>query len=197
MSRSEHVRPQVEPDESESYILDSFLLIFASLIGLSVSLTVIGLIPVGIILFGAVAGLKSGNKGYLRTSVSIVSIIGYLTILLGFFALVYSVYSYNSEDYEPLMGVAISVLYIIAAVFFLAALRLLWLKPMLRQFTRVQGLFFGLVPERQNHQKILARESHQTYSVADEIKKWNALRQDGTINDSEYEVARRRLLKDD
>lgn len=194
------------PDESQSHVLDSFLLIVAVAIGVVACLSVIGLLPAAILLFGLAVSIKSGNRYYLKTVTRIVCGIGYAIIVVSsvigliFFPSFLS--AINSEtgyvSYGP-PSYSLAAFWIaglsLANIF---ALRYFWLNPLLRQFDAIRTFLFGIkmpeMPKKPKVQKIISRDGLQPYSVADEIAKWKALHDQGVIDDAEYRQARSRLL---
>ena len=197
------------PDDDPSHIMDSFLLIFAAIIGIAVCTSIVGLLPAGILVFGLVMSLKGGNTAYLKTSTKLVSGFGKALLVLSaavgclFFILFLSagsreLFYRDSVSFYP--GRVSLAAFIVAALSWAAvlALRYLWLNPLLRQFDAIRSFLFGIqipeMPKRPKVQKIMSRDGLQPYSVADEIAKWKALHDQGVIDDDEYRQARSRLL---
>lgn len=197
------------PDDNPSHVMDSFLLIFAAIIGIAVCTSLVGLLPAGILVFGLAMSLKGGNTAYLKTSTKLVSGFGKALLVLSaavgclFFVLFLSAGSHelfyrDSVSFYP-SRVSLAA-FIVAALSWAAvlALRHLWLNPLLRQFDAIRSFLFGIqipeMPKRPKVQKIMSRDGLQPYSVADEIAKWKALHDQGVIDDDEYRQARSRLL---
>ena len=196
-------------DEVPSYIVDSLLLIVAALIGIAACLSVVGLLPAGILLFGLIASLKSANLYYLKAVTRLVSGFGWAAMVIsaavGMMFLPGAMGSLANGSSTTAFGSHFPHGVSLAAFWFsglsfamICALRYLWLNPLLRQFQSIRKFVFGIrvpdVPRRPKVQKIMSRDGLQPYSVADEIAKWKALHDQGVIDDDEARQARRRLL---
>jgi len=185
--------------KNETPAVDTFLLLLASIIGVCVCLTGVGLIPAGILLYGLAFSLKTGNGAHLSITAKIVSTFGWVVVTcLLVAALPVTLLAAYQWDYEPreYLGIALGML--VASLFVYAgilALKYLWLQPLLRNFLSIRSFLLSKhssPPAKK--QAIVAREALQPYSVADEIAKWKALHDDGAITAEEYADARRRLL---
>jgi hypothetical protein len=209
ISISEAEKYSNDHGENQSHVMDSFLLIFAVIIGIAACSTVVGFLPVGMLLFGLAASLKGGNPNYLKTATRIVSGFGcaILVVSVGVGAVHLAIYlswvTSQSEYTFSRAGEASSIAFCVAGLSLAAicSLRYLWLNPLLRQFDAIRTRLFAIkipdVPKRQKAQKIVSRDALHAYSVADEIAKWKALHDQGVIDDEEYQLARRRLLNPD
>lgn len=206
-ARREDREPLNASDNRDSRVGDTFLLIFAALIGLAACLSVVGLLPVGILLLGLVLAIRSGNPSYLRTATGIVSGFGIVVVVLAVLAGVgivlyqefQSVDPYGYDAFDTANAVFVCMTAAVVSLVLVLALRFLWLRPLLRQLGALSAVFGGVkipeIPKRAAPQKIVTRDGLKTYSVADELAKWNALHSDGVIDDGEYQRARDELLK--
>jgi hypothetical protein len=200
-------QPSASPDTRST---DTFRLILAALIGGAVCLTGVGLVPAGILLLGLAMALKSGRPGPLKTATGLVSGFGLVLLILSTGAgIVLTVLSSTSDpdastfsSYSRMSDLAM-IAFGVAGLALAAVLALhhLWLSPLLRQFDAIRAGLLGVrlpkPPQREPGQKIMSRDGLQTYSVADELAKWHALRGEGVIDEDEYQKARSRLLKTD
>jgi hypothetical protein len=71
----------------------------------------------------------------------------------------------------------------------------LWIRPFTRQLPAWQAArALKKTNAKTEKKRIIGRDSLAPYSVADELLKWGKLRQDGLINEDEYQEARKNLL---
>jgi len=77
----------------------------------------------------------------------------------------------------------------------------LWRIPLTRQlpgfhssYRRLGDLFRRIKVPRSSTLSIMSRENLVPFSVADELKKWSKLRDEGVITEEQFLEARRRML---
>lgn len=106
-------------------------------------------------------------------------------------------YSYDQGELERLADLRDGLFVGSFAVFLCAfVLNFLWLKPLERRFAKMKKAAedFANREKKSPPPSIINRESLTSYSTADELKKWLALRHDGAISESEYQEARAKIL---
>lgn len=219
----------VDPDGNQSQPADMFMLLLSLIIGMAVCMaaamgtnTVVGFLPVLILLFGLIASIKTGHLGHIRIATKFISIIGWIflsaSVILGMFMqfIAFQIPPDGWTDQSnfivsiPILGMDYirpdQVLrnrnqFAALCIFFLlgiTALRFLWLAPLERQFDSIRAFLRALrfpdLPSRPKQQSIVSRDALHPFSVADELAKWKALHDQGIISDEEYGEARRRLL---
>lgn len=198
---------QIDPVESAvTRGGDTVRLAMAGVIGIAACFTLIGLVPVGIMLLGLVVSLKGGDRSALRTATGFISGFGIVLMVLSAGVWLYmtvpptqsgNLGGYIGTGEDRFAALAVASLSLTAVL----AVRFLWLNPLLRQFDALRAALFGIkipdMPKREESQKLTVRDGLRTYSVADEIAKWHALRDQGVIDEAEYQQARNRLLKKD
>lgn len=193
-------------DGRDSRLGDVLCLALAAVIGVAAGFTVIGLLPVGILLIGLAFALQKGEAAPLKTATAIVAGFGIVLLAISVTAalllLAYLFSEGQPADYTAFDATdALLAALVVGALSLTAilALRYLWLRPLLRQLGALRSGLGGIkAPDLARPvpvQKIVTREGLQTYSVADEIAKWKALHADGVIDDAEYQRARAQLLK--
>ena len=199
----------VDPSEGrDSRVGDSLKLVLAAAIGACACVTVVGVLPVGILLVGLGLALQGGQSRPLKTATAIVAGFGLLLLAVsvtGGLLLVFYILSEGQAEAYSAFNPTEALLATLAvgglSLASVLALRYLWLRPLLRQLSALRRALVGVrTPERPPQaapQKIVTRSGLQTYSVADEIAKWKALHNDGVIDDHEYQRARAQLLKSD
>ena len=64
----------------------------------------------------------------------------------------------------------------------------LWMDPVSRKISERP------TPSAEKRTNILQREGLASYSVADELRKWKELRDEGAVTEDEYQAARTRLI---
>ncbi|WP_449474080.1 DUF2628 domain-containing protein [Sphingobium chungangianum] len=223
--RIEHSASTKNSTESHPFAVDSLLLLLAAIIGLAVCMTGIGFIAAGVLVFGFIASIKTGNIRYLNISTNFILSLGFLVFTICSCFAVFMQYvlinipPYISEYGDtgtiniPILGMSDLYPYDVTqkrdtfaafsafALFGLAALKFAWLAPLTRQFDAIRAFLFDFripkFPERPSAQKIMSREGLHPYSVADELAKWKALYDQGAISADEYRQARGRLLNPD
>ena len=69
-----------------------------------------------------------------------------------------------------------------------------WRRPLSAKVARGELALPAWAGKKKIDRLITGKEGFTSYSVADELLKWNALKNNGTITESEYQAARKRLL---
>jgi hypothetical protein len=171
-----------------SKVRDITLLIIASIALILSCLTIIGLVPVSILIVGFVLAIKTGDTNFVKMTTRSVQVI--ILIAAGIICANslphYDKYSnfyswYNQEDFFT--AIAISIIFILFTNYF-------WLWPITRQIAIIQKTFSN----RKKKQEIVGRSNATSFSIADELMKWTKLRDDGIVSEDEFQDARRNLM---
>jgi hypothetical protein len=156
-------------------------------------------IPSLMLVFGAILSLVTGHGMHVRATTRFVQGIGILfSILMAF----YLEYIYRTgeleikEGYEPIRFL-LYVAILAVALFACWLLNVLWLKPMSRQLEPISRFVASVFSARTDRRaiRVKSREAFASYSVADELKKWNDRRESGVIDDKEFVEARAKILR--
>jgi hypothetical protein len=135
-------------DDGESQARDNILLLLAAIIGIAVCMTVVGLIPAGILLFGVSASIKSENLHYLKITTKLVSGFGYIVAIIAAAGGVYLIGMtiYPTDGYVPHginEQIAFSFFISLLSLGAVAALKYIWLNPLIRQFDAIRLFVLG------------------------------------------------------
>jgi hypothetical protein len=194
---------------AQSSSVDNLLLFLAVLLFVGLCFTIVGIIPVLIMTVGAVLAIKSGDAKNLRVTARFVQIIAILGALIcGFITLSkqddvekaatrmqadnsnfgarFDLHS--SENQRNLFMACAGGIGSVALI-----IEFLWIGPLTRQLP-VWRAARSHKKTTAKKSRIIGRDSLTPYSIADELLKWNKLREDGLITEDEYQEARMNLL---
>jgi hypothetical protein len=181
--------------QSQSSSLDNLLLLLAIIVFVGSCLGIVGIIPVFIIAAGAAQAFISGDIKHVKVTSRFVQIalVVVALLLVGWTVIlqlkVGDLYEYHSDTRNTcviLAGLVGSIALII---------EFLWVRPFTRQLPVWRAARFrGQSKTTVKTNRIIRRDSLAPYSVADELLKWNKLREDGLISEDEYQEARANLL---
>lgn len=82
----------------------------------------------------------------------------------------------------------------IVAVIVILVLEFLWMRPLMRKMISRASIQSAETKNDTPRASIIKRDSLASYSVADELRKWRGLREDGTVTEEEYQAARSRII---
>ena len=182
---------------------DNLKLILAALIFVGLCLTMVGVIPVFILMVGAYLSYRSGDFSNVRFSTNFIK---FLCLAASFvFIILYIYHAQQISSIESSGGYAgteksmrndfaiISMIALASALI----LQYLWLLPLERQLPKLRSRRVETrEPDRTaDGPSIMAREALAPYSTADELLKWSRLRDEGLITDEEFGEARNKILK--
>lgn len=209
--------PEEPPEKSSS--LDNLLLLLAGLLFTGSCLLIVGIIPVLIMAVGAFLAIKSGDVKHVKVAARFIQIV----VIVGAFVCgVNAAYNQLIADAATIAMEASSESYptmpdspvlaewtyteaveqkndslIMIGVLFSSALviEFLWVQPLTRQFPawRAARALRHLKASAEKG-SIIKRDALAPYSVADELLKWNKLRQEGLVTEAQFEEARAKLL---
>lgn len=175
-------------DGPKSSSLDNLLLLLAVLFFAASCVTLVGIIPVLIIVVGAVQAFKSGDVKNMKVSARFVQILVVSGALICVVVAMCNASPYN----DPSM---IMVFAIVMGLIAYITIQFLWIDPFTRQLPVWQAARAVKKANAKTEEKrIIGRDSLTPYSVADELLKWSKLREDGLITEDEYQEARMKLL---
>lgn len=236
------------PSDSPTAVTDHLLLFFAAIISVGICFTVVGILPIAIIVFGLILSLRSGEIAGVRITTRLIQILalgGLFYCALGLitaqiqttelmanapsdpdtmpkFAAPEAIdframaanteadqirrqeYSDSSIEYNDFVSaideikvIKISFVTAVFALVFLSAfLQFLWLGPISRQLPNLRKFRLSSrnAPSKP-FPTLMASKPISSFSVADELKKWSNLRDEGVITEQEFADARAELLK--
>ena len=234
-----------EVEDSQAAATDSLLLFLAALLGVGLCLTIVGILPVAILIFGLILSLRSGEIAFVRRTTRFVEAAGLAIALSCFAGALYAhsqfqeiemptdpntdskfeesetldiqamaensdaifqehaeenaartEYTKASSDSDEMRGLRGGLLLAaIVAVVVTVLLNFLWLPPLTRQMPSWR---LSHISKKANSPEFAAPNTFQlgsTFSVADELQKWNTLRNEGVISEQEFADARKQLLE--
>lgn len=173
----------------------SKLLIFTLLLAPSV-VSLVGAIPAIFIVFGLFMMKK--NKDFSSIETAVTNFKGYTWLaLIGSLlsALYWGNKYFNAEEsrYDDMFFG--SIISSAIAFTYLILVQALFLNPLKshREWVEVNGIFSS--KRNESEVDIIKGEKLKSYSVADELLKWEKLKEDGYISEEEYNDAREKLLQ--
>jgi hypothetical protein len=172
------------------------LLIFALLFVPSI-LFLGGIIPAILLAFGIYMTKKNQDFSHIDVAFKNFRKLTFWLSVAGFFwAVAWSLQTYNSEWFVPLLFLSIP-----AYAYFIAVDHLFY-RPLKSRYLWVEknGVFSNTRTSPAQTQspanfEIIKGEMLKQYSVADELLKWAKLKEDGHITEKEFNEARTKLLK--
>lgn len=179
--------------------------LFAALMMLAIAL-IAGILPALVLLWGWFMLRRNRDFAYVETSVTVVKGLLYLAIAGCVIAMLMNVYWYATVDpiffgngyrREHVEWGLLSLLAAGVPVAYLLALHFLYLAPLRahREWVEQHGVLATKPRALSNHKADTAKGAeHDATSVADELLKWVALKENGHISDEEFNEARRKLL---
>ena len=100
-----------------------------------------------------------------------------------------------SYDVDRNKNTAIEIGLFSAAIFVgIVLLEFGWRRPLAARIDHGELAFPARTGKQGIDRLITGKEGFTRYSVAEELLKWNALRESGTVSEDEYQAARKRLL---
>jgi hypothetical protein len=174
---------------AKSSSVDNLLLSLAVLLFVGLCFTIVGIVPVLIMILGAVLAFKSGDARNVRVTgrfAQFFVLVG-IFICLGFLAVNSSSSYVMNYQLLPIASLGLSLGLIALLIEFL------WIRPFTRQLPGWRAARSHKKLNAKNT-RIIGRDSHTPYSIADELLKWSKLREDGLITENEYQQARMNLL---
>ena len=170
--------------KAKSSSLDNLLLFLAVLLFVGLCFTIVGIIPVLIMTVGAVLAFKSGDVKNLKVSARFVQIFAVLGAFIGGFIAV------KNDEY---LNNPVFIAFCVGIGSVALIIEFIWIRP----FTRQLPIWRAARSHKKTtatKARIIGRDSLTPYSIADELLKWNKLREDGLITEDEYQEARMNLL---
>ena len=143
-----------------------------------------GIIPAAIVVAGFFMARKQHNFQTIITTTR------WAQWLVGGVGMVITIAASNAEfdEADKISGMFLGASIVSA---WIIVLEYLWMRPM----TRIIEDSTTQVAKPSSTTEIIKRDSLSTYSVADELRKWRDLRDDGTVTEDEYIAARARIMK--
>ena len=174
-------------DTRPSSGLDNLLLILSVLAMIATCLSIIGIIPVSILLLGLIISIRTGDISNVKISTRFLQICSLLAAVGFLVAATQAQDEWRRNDLFIPAGV-FSAMAVVLSVF--------WLGPISRQLGNIQGLFRrkSAGNAREKPTKIMDRDGLAQFSVAEELQKWSQLRKEGLISEVEFQAARERIL---
>jgi len=231
-------------DSKPSTATDSLLLFLALLLGIFLSFTIVGILPVLILVFGLFLSVKTGKADFARKTTKFIQM---LVLAVAFFCFVGTIYTHvqlekvdvpadpsldsrfaepETIDFEAMAENldAISkkqaeeaaawtaynnamssrarinetrnalLMFGISLTFLAMLLEFILLRPFIRQLPTWRES--RLLKRSGSRGSVLIKPRPvASISVADELAKWTALRNDGVVTEEEYSKAREELLR--
>lgn len=165
---------------------------------LFLSLIIVGLIPSLIILLGFLLAKRDGKVSTFKVSVKLSIYYAYIIVSIGIF---FNLLNFSSKEqyYKHLRTydsyseyilvelVGNSLWFVIAAIVYSVIIKKLYEKPIINNFSSIS-------PKMNGEFNIYNTENFKRYSVADELLKWKALKDQGLITDLDFEKMKRKIL---
>lgn len=184
----------------------SNLLVF-SLLVLPLLLTLVGIIPVIILIFGVWMTHRHRSIAHLEDAVSLFKRFNYLVIAISLPFSAYSIfgivrtmsdtYRYRWEREEYFIILFLSIVCIAAALVYNRLVKNRLLEPISKHKKWIEKNGFSTKPNSENKDEnisIIKGAGLRHYSVADELLKWSDLKNQGLITEEEFETAKNALL---
>ena len=179
----------------------SNILIFGMLLLPSIFLLA-GVVPALLLQFGIVMMKREGSFTHVETAVA--NFKGY-TCWAAVIGIVSAIYCFAENltrsrgVYESFFDdeVIISLLAAIASVGYWVIVDRLFLKPLREheQWVFKNGIFSRSISSvRKQRIEIIRREKRKSFSTADELLKWNKLKDDGLVSEDEFNEARLKIM---
>lgn len=157
---------------AESSSVDNLLLSLAVLLFVGLCFTIVGIVPVLIMIVGAVQAFKSGDARNVRVTGRfaqfVVLVVGISLCLVFFFNNGSGTHEQRALFFIPPIGLVALLI------------EFLWIRPFTRQLPGWRAARSRKKLNAKNT-RIIGRDSHTPYSIADELLKWSKLREDGLI----------------
>ena len=180
---------------------DNLKLIIAGFIGVGACLTVVGIIPVIILLIGALLAYRGGDVSNVRSTTRFVQIAIGLGALIVWCAALYFLsensriaaeggFIYYSDKELPSVLAALGVVGFVV----IWLLNAIWYKPIESLLQRKSADSSMPASRTGDGPSIMAREALAPYSTADELLKWKRLRDEGLVTDEEFSEARTKIM---
>lgn len=169
----------------------------------------VGVLPAVVLLWGWFMMRRHRDFAYVQTSATVCRGLLFLVLAGCAVVVVVNAYEYHAAGVDESWLVAdrreraleYGLTSLIVACFplgYLFALSRLYLSPLLahREWVEAHGVLASKVKSgSRNEVDIIKGEKPASYSVADELMKWVALKENGHITDEEFNEARRKLLQ--
>lgn len=182
---------QEKMTDSGSNSFDNVKLIVAALIFLAVCATLVGIVPVAILLAGLLIAMKGGDIKNITTTTRFVQT---CLLLIGVALIVFGFIGYESYSNDRFLPFTLAI----ALLFLSALLEAIWLDPLVRKFSGAKAACNKLAHDMKlsdSASSIIRRDALTSYSVADELGKWHKLLLEGAITQAEYDGARATILR--
>lgn len=170
---------------------DNLKLILAGLLGLGSCLTIVGIVPVAILLIGAALAYKSGDISNARTTTRFVQFVLGLASLLSWAV---ALYQLGSSSFDSDETAQIAFVVGLLGILLVWLLNVLWCRPIERSLERRQAISRQNAKSASEGPSIMAREALAPYSTADELLKWKRLLDEDLITREEFDEARAKII---